>query len=58
MSDSYYAMIAAKEQAKADGKDWDRIGVAEQDTYTNAEMSKAGYQRGDYMGAGAYRWPR
>ena len=58
MSDSYYAMIAAKEQAKADGKDWDRIGVAEQDTYTNAEMRKAGYQRDGYMGAGAYRWTR
>ena len=58
MSDSYYAMIAAKEQAKADGKDWDRIGVAAQDEYTDAEMRKAGYERGEYMGAGAYRWTR
>ena len=49
-------MTAAKEQAKADGKDWDRIGVAEQDTYINAEMAKAGYKRGAYMGAGAGSW--
>ena len=58
MSDSYYAMIAAKEQAKADGKDWARIGVAAQDEYTDAEMRKAGYERDNYMGAGAYRWTR
>ena len=58
MNESYYAYHTAKAKAEAEGKNWDRIGVAEQDTYTNAEMRKAGYQRDGYMGAGAYRWTR
>ena len=56
MNESYYAHHTAKAKAEADGKNWDRIGVAEQDTYINAEMAKAGYKRGAYMGAGAGSW--
>ena len=58
MSDSYYAYHTAKEKAETDGKNWDRIGVAEQDKYTDVEMKRRGYKRDGYMGAGAYRWTR
>jgi hypothetical protein len=58
MNESYYAHHTAKAKAEADGKNWDRIGVAEQDTYINAEMAKAGYKSGAYMGAGARRWSK
>ena len=53
---TYYAYGNAKEKAEAEGKNWDTMGVAAQDEYTDAEMRKAGYERGEYMGAGAWRW--
>ena len=56
MSNSYYAIQDAKMAAALDGLTWNRMGAAKQDKYIAAEMTKRGYVRQSYMGAGAYRW--
>lgn len=44
-SDSYYAMQKAKEKAKKDGKDWNKMGQDERDRYSDKEMKAAGYEK-------------
>jgi len=44
-SDSYYAMVAAKEKAKKMGKVWARMGQAEKDALVKPEMLRRGYKQ-------------
>jgi len=55
---TYYAMIEAKKQFLKDNpnkteKDFDKIGVMEQDKYIDIEMKKIGFNNKKYIGSGA-----